>query len=160
MSDDTFVRYGSRVYMYGHYVWITKYRVPSLTPQYERRVHRCIVANAQKLKCKIFALGGMPDHVHIVVKTPGNLSPATFAKRVKGPSAILMNHLRPEGSEPFHWQDGYGAFSIGQSEEERQAVIAYVKNQKAHHANNDLIEDWETSEEPLPDTDDFLNDDL
>ncbi|HYP49351.1 MAG TPA: transposase, partial [Pyrinomonadaceae bacterium] len=32
----------------------------------------------------------------------------------------------------FHWQDGYGAFSIGESQVE--AVKIYIANQKAKHA--------------------------
>jgi putative transposase len=117
-------------------------------------VHR---GERKKVGCTVFAIGGMPDHVHVVVKTPGKVSPALFVKRMKGPSAVLMNSLRSEGSEPFHWQDGYGAFSIGQSEEERQTVIGYVRNQKARHASNDLVEEWETTEEPWSE-ENFLND--
>jgi len=136
-------RYRSKVHFYGHFVWATRGRYPHLTIEYERSIHRCIVSEAEQLRCIVLAIGGMPDHVHVVVRIPGTLSPAQLMKQVKGVSSALMNDLRPEFSELFRWQDGYAFFSIGQSEEEQQAIIAYVRNQKKHHASNSLQTEWE-----------------
>ena len=36
----------------------------------------------------------------------------------------------------FYWQEGYGAFSIGQSQMER--VTKYIRNQKHHHLSDDF----------------------
>jgi putative transposase len=105
--------------------------------------------------CTVYAIGGMPDHVHLVVRMPGRLSPAALMKQVKGASSVLLNEVRPEFSERFDWQDGYGCLSIGQSRDELETVIAYVRRQKEHHANNDLMLDWEETNELVPEDDEI-----
>ena len=35
----------------------------------------------------------------------------------------------------FYWQEGYGAFSVGQTEDE--LVMKYIANQKEHHKTKD-----------------------
>jgi putative transposase len=140
-------RYRSRVFMYAHFVWAVQWRAAQLTPEFERRIHRKIYAAAEEMGCLIYALNGMPDHVHLVVRLPGSVSPSNLIKRVKGSSSSLFNHLRPEFSERFDWQDGYGCFSIGQSEEELNRIIEYVRHQKQHHAANTVIAEWEETVE-------------
>ena len=44
----------------------------------------------------------------------------------------------------FQWQAGYGVFSLG--ERQLETAIAYVENQKQHHANNQI---WTALEPPL-----------
>ena len=78
-------------------------------------MHRCIVSEAQTLGFKVLAVGGMPDHVHLVVRMPSRVCPADLMKQVKGTSTILYNQLRPAFSEGFHWQNGYGCFSLWSS---------------------------------------------
>ncbi len=67
-----------------HFVWCTLQRQPLITPDIERAVYRCIVQQALRLKCTVLALGGMPDHVHLVVRAPATLSPMQIAKKIKG----------------------------------------------------------------------------
>lgn len=117
------VRYRSKVYFYGHFVWATKHHTDVLSPDLERAAHRCIASEAQRLGCIVLALGGMPDHVHLVVRLPASVAVMAVAKQLKGASARLVNTLRLEFSEPFSWQDGYGFFSIGPSDAEQATVM-------------------------------------
>jgi hypothetical protein len=44
------------------------------------------------------------------------------------------------GFSEFHWQSGYGAFSVSQSDAD--AVIAYIKNQQEHHRRFTFQEEY------------------
>jgi putative transposase len=136
-----------------HLVWATLRRSPFLSdPVDERRVHRCIQAEAEKLGCVVLAVDGMPDHVHLVVKVPTKLSAAKLAQTVKGCSSNFANE-QLQLDEHFNWQEHYGAFSVSLRDLER--VVRYVQSQKEHHATGDLwpaLEEVDESDEPDDDT--------
>ncbi len=83
----------------------------------------------------------MADHVHLVVQVPPILAAAMLVKGVKGSSSTFARRELAEISA-FKWQEGYGAFSVSRSH--LKQVIAYVKNQKRHHAEGKL---WTALEE-------------
>lgn len=136
----------SKVEMYVHCVWAVSNRLPLLDEQIERAVHRCIEAEAKRLGCDVLAIGGMPDHVHLLVKMPSRLSLLQLMKQVKGVSSRFI-HDRLRGNESLYWQEGYGAFSV--SPRHVAAVKEYVKGQKAHHAANQLHAAWEETDEDV-----------
>ncbi len=131
----------SKIEIYLHFVWTTKRRAHWLTPAIEKQLYRCIGHDVTKLKCQILAIGGMPDHVHLVTSMSSMVGAAQLAKAVKGNSSLLANErLGFEGA--FDWQDNYAVFSVGS---ELESVLSYVRRQKEHHAANDLWEEWEKS---------------
>ncbi|MDQ2686282.1 MAG: IS200/IS605 family transposase [Armatimonadota bacterium] len=93
----------SKVETYYHIVWATRGREERLTPEIERRVHRCVTGEVERLRCLVLALDGMPDHVHLVVRAPGNVCPAALAKQVKGVSSAMLNDGRGLSDELFRW---------------------------------------------------------
>jgi putative transposase len=128
----------SEVYL--HIVWTTEGRQPLLGGDCERSVHRCIESEAAQLGCAVLALNGMPDHIHLVLRLPTRISIAVLVKQVKGVSSSLVNSM--EGyARCFRWKEGYGVFSI--SRPYLNKVISYVQNQKRHHADQRVWEDWE-----------------
>ena len=148
MEDDGGRRTRSRVEVYMHFVWTVKYRISRLTPTYERPVHHTLSAKAEQIGCDVIAVGGLPDHVHMLVRMPGKLSPSDFVRTVKIAATATFNDLRPDGTEPFHWQDGYGCFSLWRTQIEN--VTAYVREQKERHAQNRLWDALEQFEETEP----------
>jgi len=129
--------------LYLHCVWGTWDRLPLITPQVERRLYEAIAKKAHELKCEVLALGGIEDHVHLLVRFPTTLSVADLLKGVKGASSHLMTHeIAP--NEFFKWQGAYGAFTVSKSNV--AAVSDYVLNQKTHHKNHQVIEEWERCE--------------
>ena len=139
----------SKAEMYFHLVWATWRRLPLVLPEIERAVYRCIEGEAKKLGCKVYAIGGMPDHVHLAVKTPAVIDIPKLAKQVKGVSSTLVrNRLRPD--ELFRWQEGYAVYTV--CPRHIQQTIAYIENQKRHHADGTILDEWEeVDEEYLPD---------
>ena len=136
----------SRAELYLHFVWATEGREPLLTPDIERAVHRCIVNEVEKLKGVVLAIGGMPDHVHLVVQFPKIRSTAEVMKQAKGVSSALANDLTHH-TRLFRWQNGYAVFSVCRSH--LPTVIAYVKNQKRHHTQGPLDADAEEIDEEV-----------
>jgi putative transposase len=72
----------------------------------------------------------MPDHLHLVVKFKPDRSVAEMLRLIKANSSKWDNEKHGELGR-FAWQSGYGAFSVSQSQ--RDALLAYVANQEAHH---------------------------
>ncbi len=130
--------------LFYHFVWTTKNREPLLTPDIEARVHGFLRNEAEKMQAPLCFVNGMAEHIHILASVRPAVSPADFVKQVKGASSRWIS-LKFE--RPFEWQEGYGALSV--SEENVQRVIAYIKNQKQHHAEKtrwtlfEMTQDWD-----------------
>jgi putative transposase len=137
---------GNKLALYLHLVWATWDRLPLITPDIERRLHRCIEGEAQGQKCPVLALNGTEDHVHLVVCLPTTLPIATLAKQVKGASSHFANQALSPSSQ-FKWQGSYGAFTVSRWDLDR--IIQYVNRQKEHHRDNNLVPDWETTWEEI-----------
>jgi putative transposase len=131
--------------IYLHLVWATWRRQPLVTEEIERAVYRCIEKEVRRLQCNVLAIGGMPDHVHLVVKIRTTVSAAQLAQKVKGVSSTLARDQLLPPDTFFGWQDGYAVFSISRNHVKR--VIAYVEDQKRHHSKGTLWTDWEETDE-------------
>lgn len=132
----------NKLALYIHFVWATWDREPLIAPEIERRLYRNMASEAQKMKCKVLALNGMPDHVHLVVRVPTTITIANLMKQVKGVSSHFVNEtLQPKTK--FKWQGSYGAFTVSRWDLDK--VIAYVKRQKEHHQLGNLYPEWENA---------------
>lgn len=126
--------------LYLHMVWSTWDRLPLITTAIEPQIYAAIAQQCRKLKCEPLAIGGMADHVHLLTRFHTTVPVATLAKQVKGASSHLVTHVLTP-NEFFKWQGAYGAFTIRKSEVPQ--VMAYIKNQKQHHADDLLEEELE-----------------
>jgi len=127
--------------LYYHLVWATKERLPLITSEREAKLYPYIIAKADSLSCIIHAIGGIENHIHVVVSIPPKLAIADFIKNIKGSSAHFLNQ-HSSSTNKFVWQEGYGVFSLG-SKQLHQAVD-YAKNQKIHHLQGTAIASLET----------------
>ena len=133
------LRIMSFVNLYYHIVFATKNREQTIVNSVERRVYELLYAVMKNMNCKVFRIGGMPDHVHIFVEIPPTLAVATFVKELKRESSVV---IRDERIIPNWggWQDGYGAFSYSIHESDK--IINYIKNQKEHHRHVSFVEEY------------------
>ncbi|WP_416666382.1 IS200/IS605 family transposase [Egbenema bharatensis] len=120
---------------YYHLVWATHDRAPLITEAVEAELYSYIQAKIRSLHCPMHAIGGVADHLHLVVSIPPSQSIADFVKRIKGSSSHHLNRTFPQ--QTFAWQREYGVFSLGGKQLDR--AIAYVNDQKHHHATGNLI---------------------
>lgn len=123
--------------LYYHIVWATKERQPLIIPEREPSLYNYIIAKADSLGCITHAIGGIENHIHIVASIPPSLSISEFVQKIKGSSAHHFNSQSPANNYQFSWQRGYGVFSMGQKQID--IAIAYVNNQKQHHAQGTEI---------------------
>ena len=123
--------------LYYHLVWATKEREPLINSDREVELYPYIIAKADALGCIVHAIGGVEDHIHLVVSIPPTLAIADFVKRIKGSSAHFLNQALSASLDKFGWQEGYGVFSLGGKQLEQ--AVDYVKNQKVHHSNGSAI---------------------
>ena len=132
----------SCVHLYVHIIWTTWPRSPLITPEWEGEVYACISDKCRELQCELLAIGGIEDHVHLLVRLNATVSIAQLVKNLKGTSSHLMTHRVAPDSD-FKWQRGYGAISVSVSHVRR--VSTYIQNQKQHHAHNNLWPNLETA---------------
>jgi len=113
-----------------HLVFSTKNREPVLTESV--RVPLCAYASGvlRDLDSPALAVNAWRDHVHILFTLSKNHSLSHVIMEVKRETS---KWIKTQGTAfaIFHWQNGYGAFSIGQSGVEE--VKTYIGNQAKHH---------------------------
>lgn len=125
-----------------HLIFSTKNRHPFLKdPILRQRVHDSISAICREQRCNVQAIGGVEDHVHILLNLHKNVSLALIIEKIKKSSSKWIKTLSEfdENLSQFYWQRGYGAFSVSQSA--LGAVTAYIKNQQEHHKKFDFKEE-------------------
>lgn len=123
--------------LYYHLVWATRERQPLINPEREAALYPYIISKADTLSCIVHAIGGVEDHIHLVVSIPPTLAIADFVKNIEGSSAHYLNNALSISSNKFGWQEGYGVFSLGSKQLER--AVDYANNQKTHHLNGTAI---------------------
>ena len=121
--------------LYVHLVWATWDRLPLIDRELQPRIYRCIQAEAFALGCEVGAIGGIEDHVHVLVRCSPAVSVSNLVKPIKGTSSrIVQREIRL--GEFFKWQGSYGAFSI--AEPHIEAVRRYIRRQEEHHRTGRL----------------------
>lgn len=113
-----------------HLIWSTKDRYPWLTPGIREKMHAFLAGAVRQLACEAYRVGGVADHVHLAVRLSRTLSVADLVKEVKTASTKWLKEQDPVFAG-FHWQQGYGAFSVGMSQKE--TLLHYIDTQEDHH---------------------------
>ncbi len=113
-----------------HIVFSTKNRFPLIKPETREPLYQYMGGILRGEGGILLEIGGMPDHVHLLVKLKPAMAVALAVQKIKGKSSKWLNE-RPDSSGSFDWQDGYGAFSVSASLAEK--VRRYIRNQEEHH---------------------------
>jgi len=120
--------------LFYHVTWGTRNRLALIDPAWEADLHGYIWGKATALECIPHAIGGMPDHLHVVMSIPPKIAVAKLIGQLKGASSHHINENYAEGS--FAWQAEYGVVSF--SEKALPSIVEYVKNQKKHHSQDTI----------------------
>jgi putative transposase len=97
-----------------HLIFSTKHREPFITPDIESELQPYMAAIFRALKSPALAINGTEDHVHTLFALSRVITIADLVEEVKTESSKWIKTKGPEFRN-FHWQSGYGAFSISQS---------------------------------------------
>ena len=74
----------SKSEIYLHFVWTTVQRLPLITPDIEEALHQAIIAEATRCGAEVLAVGGVENHIHLLIKKPPTISESHLMQRVKG----------------------------------------------------------------------------
>ncbi len=118
-----------------HIVFSTKNRAPFLQPDIIERVHDYLGGTARGLGAIVVRIGGVEDHVHLLLKLRGTHSTSSLVREIKKACTGWIQEFVPG----FSWQEGYGAFSV--SQERMKGVENYIENQAEHHRTMDFREE-------------------
>jgi REP element-mobilizing transposase RayT len=117
-----------------HCVFSTKERRPTIVPEVQDRLWAYLGGIAREHNMKALAVGGMEDHVHVLLSLPSSLAIAKAMREIKSGSSRWMHE--PGELPSFAWQEGYAAFSIGVTQLE--STLGYIARQKEHHKRRDF----------------------
>jgi putative transposase len=120
---------------YYHLVWATKDRAALITPDREIMLYPYLVGKCDHLGGTAHQIGGIANHVHLIVSIPPKIAIADFVQHLKGSSTYHLNHQNNDSR--FAWQLSYGVFSL--SKKRLEDAIDYVAHQKQHHGENTTI---------------------
>jgi putative transposase len=128
-----------------HAIWATKHRHPLIVDTMIVPITNAITQTSKELNVTIFAVGIMPDHVHVFAQIPPTLQVARVIGRWEGASSHAANEHRPLSQPTLAWQSGYGVLSVSQSGFDR--VLDYIRNQHARHAAREVYGVMERAED-------------
>jgi len=129
----------SYVSSYFHCVFSTKERRPLITPALRERLWPFLGGIARQNKMKAIEIGGVEDHVHILLSLPSTMAISKALQLLKGGSSKWIHETFPE-YRLFAWQEEYGAFSVSVSQLDK--TIDYIKRQEPHHRKMTFQEEF------------------
>jgi len=125
--------------LYLHAVWSTKNRAPLISSEIESHIYHLITnIIVNEHKGRVFAINGMPDHVHLFFSIAQTVSIPKLMQSIKAKSSLLVHENFP--NTYFAWQSGYGIFSVSVSM--NTTVKNYVLSQKEHHQKFSFEEEY------------------
>jgi putative transposase len=122
-----------------HIIFSTKSRKRLINDSYEERLYAYIGGIVKGNNGTLLAIGGMQDHIHLLIKHKASVSLSDLVKTIKSISSKWVNETIQQDM-PFACQVGYGAFTV--SESQIAKVESYIRYQKRHHINNSFEEEY------------------
>jgi putative transposase len=121
-----------------HVIFGTKYQRPLILPTWRSRLHAYIGGAAKTLDVVPEAVGGVTDHVHLLLGIRATHRLADVMRDLKRTSSAWIHETI--GDKEFEWQDGYGAFTVSASL--IRTVKDYIGRQDEHHAEKSFQEEY------------------
>jgi len=125
--------------LYIQLIFSPRYHEALFRKEHKQQLWPYIGKTVSNLGNKSIIVNGMADHVHILLGLNPKISISDLVRDLKRSSSHWINRQKWfRGS--FAWQDGYGAFSYGQSQ--LNDVYKYVLNQEGHHKKRSFKEEY------------------
>ena len=115
-----------------HLVYSTRERRPTISAAIQPKLFGYLAGVVKNIGGNPIAIGGMPDHVHVLAELPATINIARAVNALKvNSSSWMKDHVRN-----FAWQRGYAGFSVSASNVAQ--VRRYVLTQPEHHKRRDF----------------------
>ena len=113
-----------------HLVWSTKNRRNLIEKSFQKRLYDYMGGIVKEHKGHLLEIGGIANHVHLLVSLSNLNSYSGLIRDVKAGSSLWV-HKTIQAASEFGWQEGYGSFCVNFSSIE--SVKRYIQNQEEHH---------------------------
>lgn len=121
-----------------HLVFSTKGRTPHILPAWSERLHAFLGGIVKGLHGVPEAIGGVADHVHLLISIRPTHCVADVMREIK---CVSSRWVHDEiGDRTFEWQEGYGGFTVGAPQ--CPAVRDYIVRQVEHHHKQTYQEEY------------------
>jgi putative transposase len=125
--------------LYIHVVFSVKGRENLIHNKLKDELYKYLCGIVKGNNEKVYAINGMPDHIHILLSIKPNCTLSALMRDIKASSSKWIN-LNAHIKGKFQWQEGFGAFSCSQSQLDK--VISYINNQEIHHKKVSFKEEY------------------
>ena len=114
-----------------HIVFRPKSSESVINTEHENDLYRYIWGVVKQKNCILYRIGGMPDHIHLLVQLRPNITLADFVRDLKVATNIFMTGHK----DMFPFFNGWGReyCALTCSAKDKNSVVDYIKNQKIHH---------------------------
>ena len=113
-----------------HVIFSTKERIAMIRPNFAEELYSYVGGIVRNEKGTLLAIGGMPDHIHMLARFHPSMSVSDMLRIIKAKSSKWVNENYSR--HQFSWQRGYSAFTVSQSKIKK--VSEHIENQQAHHS--------------------------
>ena len=114
-----------------HIVFRPKNSASVIPIEKEEMLYRYIWGIVKHKNGVLYRIGGMPDHVHILVQLPATIAVADFVRDLKTATNVYLKENRDSFPKFDGWSRSYCALTYSQNE--KDTIINYIKSQKEHH---------------------------
>lgn len=124
---------------YYHLVFSTKNREMTIKEKWRDQVWKYLGGVSNNSGILPICIGGTMNHVHLLLSIPPRLAVSNAVLLLKSNSSKWI-HEEISDAKFFQWQEGYGVFTIGQSQVDE--TIKYIENQETHHRKVTFEEEY------------------
>jgi putative transposase len=125
--------------IYVHIVFSVRGRQNVIQQKWKDEMYKYICGIVNGKEQKVYAIGGVQDHIHMLVSIKPNIAISDLVRDIKANSSKWINVKRLVKGK-FQWQEGFGPFSYAHSQ--LNTVIAYINNQEEHHKKKTFREEY------------------
>ena len=125
--------------IYIHLVFAVKYRDAVIDKSWRQELYQYMIGLIENRKHKVYAIGGMSDHIHILVSLSPKQAISELVLEIKRASSLWIKEKQFVRCQ-FAWQEGFGAFFFFFSQVD--SVVKYIQNQEVHHAKRTFKDEY------------------
>ena len=125
--------------LYYHIMFHTKHNAMAIEVENETTLYHYIHGFCKNAGAQLIRIGGMPDHIHMLIMLPATCSLSSFVQQLKiSTSKMLVENGNFKYFEG--WQNGYSAFTYAYKD--LDMIVNYIKGQKEHHKRVAFMEEY------------------
>ena len=125
--------------VYVHLVFSTKNRERTIGDTIRRDLHAYLGGILRDLESPAIEINTEPDHAHLVFQLARTHALSDVVGQLKRGSTVWLKSKHAAFAE-FHWQNGFGAFSVSQSAVPE--VRDYIQHQREHHQHTTFQDEF------------------